>query len=370
MKSGNVSILGSRGIPAMYGGFETFAENLSIGLAAEGYDVYVYCPKYQNYQEATYKNVKLVFIDNYEYLFKSRVLRAISNVIFDINCLWHASSKDMPHNVYMLGYSAGVFLVLPRLFGKRLILNPDGLEWKSTRWGWFARSWLYFCEFISTKFANKLVGDAEPITHRFREKYNADITTVEYGTDLFECNGLNLEYPKHSYYLAVARMVPETKVDVIIKGFKKAKIQGKILLVIGPIADRDFFDAEISPQINGCDVVYLGSIYDKSRLNKLRANAVALIHGHASDGTNPSLLESMGCASPVISMDRDSNVKVLTRENAFYFENEYSLAQAILDFEKLDNTQRRMMGEKNQKMVKESFSWGISVAAHQKIFHD
>ena len=364
----SIGILGTRGIPARYGGFETFAEHLSVGLAKHGHNVYAYCPKYQEYKEPIFKGVKLVFISNFEYLFKGRIPRALCNLLYDIACLLHACGRSGPTHVYMLGYAAGPFLLLPRLFGKKLVINPDGLEWKSTRWGFFARTWLYFCEFISARFSNQLVGDAQPITDRFTKKYKAPITTIEYGTELFEDDGKNLEYPKGSYYLAVARMVPETKVDVIIEGFKRAKIDGKKLIIVGPITDSAFFESRILPHTGKDNIEYLGAIYDSVRLKKLRANPKALLHGHASDGTNPSLLESMGCASPVIAMDRESNVKVLTRENALYFYDENTLAAALTKFETMPANERLEMGRKNLLIVKKSFSWEATVAAHEKIF--
>lgn len=365
-----IGILGTRGIPAQYGGFETFAEHLSIGLSKRGHEVYVYCPKYQSFQEPNYHGAKLVFIANFEHHFKNRVPRAISNLLYDIVSLIHACVNTEITHIYMLGYSAGPFLVLPRLFGKKLITNPDGLEWKSTRWGPIARSWLYICEYLSAKLSNQLVGDAHPITDRFSKLYNARISTIEYGTELFSDDGCNLEYPKDSYYLAVARMVPETKIDTIIDGFNQANPHNKKLVIVGPVADKNFFESNILPRIEKGNTEYLGAIYDRVRLNKLRANAMALIHGHASDGTNPSLLESMGCASPVLSIDRESNAKVLTRENALFFDDKDSLADVIRSFELMPLDQRRRMGEKNMVRVKLHFSWEATVIAHEKIFCD
>lgn len=368
MKKLSVSILGTRGVPARYGGFETFAEYLSVGLTRRGHSVYVYCPKYQEFKEPTYHGVQLVFISNFEYLFKGRIPRAICNLAYDIACLLHACRRSGAKHVYMLGYSAGPFLVLPRLFGKKLTINPDGLEWKSTRWGIFARSWLYLCEYISARCSNHLVGDAQPITDRFKKIYKAPITTIEYGTELFEDDSQNLEYQKNAYYLAVARMVPETKIDIIIEGFKKASLGNKVLIIVGPVTDKAFFESKVLPHTGKDNIKYLGAIYDKVRLKKLRANPMALLHGHASDGTNPSLLESMGCASPVISIDRESNAKVLTRDNALYFNDVDSLALALKQFEAMSEYERYEMGRKNYDQVKEKFSWEASVIAHEHVF--
>ena len=368
MKKLSVAILGTRGIPARYGGFETFAEHLSIGLAKNGHAIYVYCPKYQEYKESAYCGANLIFISNFEYLFKGRISRAVCNLLYDITCLLHACRKNGATNVYMLGYSAGPALALPRLFGKKLIVNPDGLEWKSTRWGFFARSWLYCCEFISAHCSNQLIGDAKPITDRFKKFYKVPVTTIEYGTELFEDDEQNLEYPKGTYYLAVARMVPETKIDVIIEGFKRAGLGNRKLIIVGPVTDKSYFESLVMPHLGKNNIEYLGAIYDKVRLKKLRANSMSLIHGHASDGTNPSLLESMGCSSPVISIDRESNSNVLTRENALYFDDQDTLAYVLKQFESMSESARHEMGKINYQKVKENFSWAACVKAHECIF--
>lgn len=365
----NISILGTRGIPARYGGFETFAEHLSVGLSERGHYVSAYCPKYQEFKKPTYRGVNLLFVANFEHLFKGRISRAICNLIYDIACLMHVCVCTNATHVYMLGYSAGPFLVLPRLFGKKLVVNPDGLEWKSSRWGFFARTWLYFCEFMSARCSNYLVGDAQPITDRFTKIYKAPIATIEYGTELFDDDGENLEYRTGTYYLAVARMVPETKINVIIEGFKRAKLDGKKLIIVGPVTDKKFFESHVLPHLGKSDIEYLGAIYDKVRLKKLRANSMALLHGHASDGTNPSLLESMGCASPVIAMDRESNATVLTRENALFFSDEDSLAAAITKFELMSTSERLLIGQRNLITVRERFSWEAAVTAHEAVFN-
>lgn len=362
-----ICILGTRGIPARYGGFETFAEHLSIGLVNKGHFVHVYCPKYQEYKASVYQNVQLIFISNYEYIFKTRILRAVCNLIYDIICLLHSCTRSGEVHIYMLGYSAGPFLFLPKFFGKKLIINPDGLEWKSTRWGFFVRCWLYFCEWISVHCAHQLIGDAQPISDRFLKVHGARIATIEYGTELFVDDGSDLEYPKFSYYLAVARMVPETKVNVIIEGFKKANLTNKRLLIVGPVTDKLFFESQILPHIDKNTILYLGAVYDVVRLKKLRANASALLHGHASDGTNPSLLESMGCSSPVISLNRESNIKVL-RDNALYFDDSESLALVLNKFESFPIEKRIEIGKKNYSRAMESFSWESSILAHEALF--
>ena len=356
----HIAILGSRGIPANYGGFETFAEHLSVGLAECGVDVTVYCPAYQDYREPTYKGVKLRFISSFDRNPKSRLIRAVGALVYDIVSLIDAglSKADV---IYMLGYASGPFLVVPRLLGKPMVVNPDGLEWKSKRWGLFARSWLHLCEWTAARGTNGLIADAEPIQEHFVAKYNVPAACIPYG---FTPPSLaNAVQDDDAPYIAVARMVPETSIPLMVRGHRQSGSKRR-LLIIGPVADQRFFDSEVMPLVDGEQVQYLGAIYDRDRLIEIRATAYCLLHGHASDGTNPSLLESMGCGSPVIAVRTRSNAAVLGPNEDFYFSDEASLAAAINRFEALSADERGALGRSNRQRIEQDFSWGSCVAKH------
>lgn len=362
-----VAILGTRGVPAEYGGFETFAEFLSVGLAEVGHDVDAYCPHYQRYRESTYKGVRLVRIWHPEHLFRNRTVRAACTIVFDLLSLARASASNADV-IYMLGYASGPCLIVPRLFGKILVVNPDGLEWNSARWGRLARTWLYFCEALASRIPQKLIADAEPIAERFRLRYGANVVFIPYGTEIFSrSSAVPIEFPPDEYYIAIARMVPETSVPLMIRGFLLSGSR-RNLLVVGPAPDARFFEEEVRPLIDGERVRYLGAIYDRPRLKSLRTNAAALLHGHASEGTNPSLLESMGCASPVIAVNRQSNRNVLGEGGGWYFEDPETLAARIREFEGLSAEDRRAWGSRNQERARELFSWEASVRQHLAAF--
>ncbi|MBD8548171.1 DUF1972 domain-containing protein [Sphingomonas sp. CFBP 8760] len=362
-----VAILGSRGVPASYGGFETFAEQLGLGMVAAGIDVTVYCPGYQAYRAPDYKGIRLTFVRNLEYLTKNRVLRAIANLLYDVLSLIKAGLSDADI-VYMLGYASGPALVIPRLFGKTMVVNPDGLEWKSKRWGPGARTWLFLCEWAAARLSNGLIADAEPIRQHFRAKFKVDPVTIQYGAPILAIDpGAAGSPEKESYYLAVARMVPETSIPLMVRGFR-ASGTGRRLVIIGPAPDQRFLDEEVLPLADGDRVTYLGPIYDHDLLVRYRQHAAALLHGHASDGTNPSLLESMGCSSPVIAVRTSSNADVLGPNDDLYFTDEIELAQCIDRFEAMDATAHGKLGETNCGTIRQRFSWALCVERHLAAF--
>lgn len=362
-----VAILGSRGVPASYGGFETFAEQLGIGMVAANIDVSVYCPSYQDYQAPEYKGIRLVFVKNYEYLTKNRILRAIANLLYDVVSLVKAGLSDADI-VYMLGYASGPALVIPRLLGKTMVVNPDGLEWKSKRWGIGARSWLFLCEWAAARLSNGLIADAEPIRQHFKDKFRVDPVTIQYGAPILPKEEIGGGSPHEGeYYLAVARMVPETSIPLISRGVL-ASGTSRPLLIIGPAPDQKFLNEGILPLADGRQVQYLGPIYDHDLLVRYRQHAKALLHGHASDGTNPSLLESMGCSSPVIAIRTSSNADVLGPNDDFYFADEAELAQSIQRLETLDGAAYDHLGEQNVATIRERFSWALCVRRHLDAF--
>ncbi len=362
-----LAILGSRGVPASYGGFETFAEQLGIGMVDANIDVSVYCPSYQEYQDAEYKGIRLVFVKNYEYLTKSRILRAVANLLYDIVSLVRASLSDADI-IYMLGYASGPALAIPRLFKKTIVVNPDGLEWKSKRWGLGARSWLFLCEWAAARLSNGLIADAEPIRQHFKDKFKVDPVTIQYGAPLLPRTKTGGGSPYDgSYYLAVARMVPETSIPLIARGVL-ASGTVRPLIIIGPAPDQRFLNEGILPLVDGERIHYLGPIYDHDLLVRYRQYASALLHGHASDGTNPSLLESMGCSSPVIAIRTSSNADVLGQNDDFYFADENELAQSILRFEGLDAETLERLGKQNAVTIHQRFSWALCVQRHLNAF--
>lgn len=362
-----IAVLGTRGVPAEYGGFETFAEFLSVGLANEGHEVEAYCPHYQTYREPTYKGVKLIRVWHPERFFVNRNFRALCTIVFDFLSLLKAAMHGADI-IYMCGYASGPCLVVPRLFGKTLVVNPDGLEWNSARWGRLARGWLYVCEYLASVIPQGLVADAEPIAERFKRKYGADAMFIPYGTEVFDrSQAVPIEWERDSFYIAIARMVPETEIPAIIRGVKMSGSR-KRLLVVGPTPDKRFFETEVLPLVDNEQVFYLGAIYDRPRLKTMRMDAAALLHGHASEGTNPSLLESMGCGAPIIAIDRASNIDAVTPENGLYWRNDEELAARIRVFEAMSEDQRRTLGRRNYERAVAEYSWARSVARHLRFF--
>jgi glycosyltransferase involved in cell wall biosynthesis len=309
-----VAILGTRGIPAQYGGFETFAEQLATRLVMMGIDVTVFCPADSPRPETIYRGVTLRYV-------RSRRLKQFSEVVWDVVCFWAARRGfDV---VYMLGVGAGFAAWIPRIFGTVVWINSDGIEWKRSKWSFPQRAYLALAEGLSVLFASRIIADSAAIATYLRARYRGlrRISTVAYGADLpTEQPDKTLieewDLQPGEYYLIVCRLEPENHVLEIIEGFMRANSSLPIVILGGITNPNNYVRRLLSYQSN--QVRFVGTVYEPEKLAALRIYARAYMHGHSVGGTNPSLLEAMACANLVIAHDNPFNREVLG-DSGLYF---------------------------------------------------
>lgn len=341
-----ISILGSRGIPASYGAFEVCAEKVGEGLVQRDCKVAVYCPRNQAYQDSSYKGMDLVYTYHPP--------GGLGSLVYDVVCLLKASF--LPSDVLLvLGHSSSPFCLFPRLMGKKVVINTDGLEWKRSKWGKLPRLWLQFTERVSTKTANQLVSDSTGIADYFQEKYGKESVYIPYGTEFPELDPEIVSYSSQSsYYLVVMRMEPENRILEIVQGFSQSDTT-KELVIVGP--STPFFGGEVLPLVEeDSRIKYLGPIYDREQLFRLRIGSFAYIHGHTVGGTNPSLLESLASRNLVIASDVPFNREVLG-DAGFYFSTREDLVSCLEEVESLEDWRRKSRTEWLYERVSLYYTW-------------
>lgn len=321
-----VAILGARGIPANYGGFETFAEQLATRLAARGHEVTVYaeCGD-QPVADTTYQGVRV----------RSRRRPrwgAASVLAYDCTCLWDARrGYDL---VYMLGYGAAWACWWPRVFGVPVWINVDGLEWARSKWTWAARMYLRCMEWVAAKVATRLIADAEAIAQRFRLTYpgGAPSSFIAYGADLVQADEVDPSVlatwglQAYHYMLVVARPEPENHILEIVQGYVMHGGEWP-LVVVGDVSGATPYQQQLKALASD-RVRFVGGIYDTEQLKSLRVHAACYLHGHSVGGTNPSLLEALACGNWVIAHDNPYNREV-ARDAAEYFSTPVQLARSL-----------------------------------------
>ncbi len=353
-----VAIIGSRGIPARYGGFEVFAEKLAQGLSQYGYDVSVYSLSEFDKIMFNYPRIKRVFI-------KAPKLSSLEKVYMSNFSTIHSVLKEKINAIIFLGVSAGLIMWIPKIFSTRTVVNIDGLEWKRSRWNKLIQFSLKTLESMAVKWADVVVADSEAIGEYVISKYKKNYIFIPYGVDKCEYieedwNEVKNKYGLESedYYLIVGRHVPENNFDLSINGFLKSK-SSKKLVIVSNLKEKEKSRSE--------RVIFTGPIYDKPKLFALRANAFAYIHGHSVGGTNPSLLEAISSKNVVFAYDVPYNREVL-RDYGYYYKNEDELNGLIgfieNDFKKED--------EKNilayyDRILKEKYNWEIVIKQYKDL---
>ncbi|MGH9606785.1 MAG: DUF1972 domain-containing protein [Terracidiphilus sp.] len=326
-----VAILGTRGIPAKYGGFETFTERLAIALVEQGMEVSVTCEEGSGTFK-DYKGVHLIYC-------KATRLGPLTTILYDLRSLWAVRRGfDL---VYMLGYGASFFCFIPRLWGSRVWINMDGLEWKRNKWGFVARKYFRIAEGVALLTSGKVIADAQAIADSLRGRF---------GT-WFACNvlpyGCDIVYPqpesviqewdlRHGdYLLVVCRFEPENHVLEIIEAFTRSK-SSKTLVLVGDIRAESPYVSKMR-SIADPRIRFLGTIFDRRKLQALRFHCQVYLHGHSVGGTNPSLLEAMGCGNLIVAHNNCFNRETLGNYGLF-FENVNELIGIVNSFEQESDT--------------------------------
>jgi glycosyltransferase involved in cell wall biosynthesis len=348
-----VRILGTHGVPAAYGGFETAAENVGLYLADQGWDVTVYC---QVDGEGPTR------IDRWNGLERVLIPEArdgwLGTSSFDLKSVRHAMAKHTRETVWLtFGYNTGVFDVIPRLRRIPNVINMDGMEWTRRRWGVVKQGILLGNERIAGLVGNRLIADHPEIGRYLARHFGRKrVITIAYGahevldapTDPLADYGL----APGSYGIVVCRPIPENSVLEIVRAWS-ARPRGKKLLVVGPFGDVDPYHVAVRSAASA-EVEFPGAIFDQDRLGALRFHAAVYLHGHTVGGTNPSLVEAMAAGNPVIAHDNVYNTWVAGSGNR-YFTDDTDLSDTLEILS--DEAALAAMGEASRSRFRTEFTW-------------
>lgn len=362
MAGKRLAILGSRGIPAKYGGFETFAQEISWRLALAGIDVTVFC---EDGGPESFQGVKLQYVP----LISAGPL---STILFDVRCLWRArKTYDV---VYMLGYGTALFCFLPRLWRTQVWINMDGIEWQRSKWSAIARLWLKTMEWLATRTASRLIVDARGIDAHLRDRYKSlpAMTMIPYGVeesvsvhDAASLEEFDLE--PFAYCLVVCRLEPENHVLEIIQGYVSLGTDIP-LVVVGDLQPGKTYSSELSRNASS-GIRFVGSVYDADRLWALRRHCRIYFHGHSVGGTNPSLLEAMAAGNLIVAHENTFNREVLGSIGQ-YFDRTDQIAPLASEFLSLAEEKRIELSRKVRERVRKHYSWHTVRDAYLELLTD
>ena len=360
-----IAILGTRGIPNNYGGFEQFAEFVSVGLLKKGHEVTVYNPYSHPYKNNEFKGVKIIRAKSPEH-----TIGSAANFIYDYYCLKDATKRNFDI-VYEAGYATcSPFFYLLKNSKIKLITNLDGLEWKRSKWNFFTKKLMKYLEFLAVHRSHYLIADNAGIQEYYKEKYNANSFLVAYGANI------SLTYSEEdlqpfkvqpgNYFMLIARMEPENNIDMVLQAYK---ISGRTepFLVIGKYNTK--YGRYLFNKHNTKQIKFLGSIYDKKILDSLRFYCKAYLHGHSVGGTNPSLLEAMAASAFIIANKNPFNASVL-KSNALFFDTIENLCHIFCNIDEKLLLYKKTFLRNNANEISINYSWESIINQHEEIFRN
>ena len=357
-----IAILGTRGVPNYYGGFEQFAEFFSVYLVEQGHDVYVYNSHNHPYQEKTFRGVNIIHQKDLECN-----LGTFGQFIYDFNCIMDSRKRDFDI-ILQLGYTSNSiwFFLLPKK--PIIITNMDGLEWKRTKYSKPVQQFLKFAERLAAYSSDFLVSDSLGIKKYLLDQYKKESTYIAYGAHPFknpnEAIIENYNVQKDNYNMIMARFEPENNLDMVLEGVSLNEDKTPIL-VIGNNNTKygEYLKNKFKYYTN---IRFLGPIYNLEHLDNLRYFSNIYFHGHSVGGTNPSLLEAMASKALIVAHNNDFNKGVL-KENSYYFSNASEVKNIINTIKKNDNLR---LIQNNFEAIVNEFNWNKINGKYLQLFEE
>ena len=356
-----IAVIGTVGVPANYGGFETLVENIIKQNSLDDIQYSVYCSScaYKD-KRWVYKGAKVVYIP----------LKAngIQSILYDIVSICHAIFKaDV---LLVLGVSGCIILPLIRLFSrKNIIVNIDGLEHRRAKWSNYVRKFLKFSESLAVKYATHIITDNKGIQDYVEKEYGKKSALIEYGGDHVICDTNDMEeeilgkyqLPENGYSLALCRIEPENNVEMILRAFVAS---GELLVFIGNWHNSEFGRRLKEEYETISNIKLLEPIYDIKVLNVLRTYCKFYLHGHSAGGTNPSLVEAMYFGRPVFAFNVVYN-RETTEGKAGYFGNEQELIALM-------NEDGEEVWKRNEEAMREiayrRYCWNVIADKYERLY--
>ena len=346
-----IAFIGSRGIPALYGGFETATEEIGARLAERGHEVTVYCrPGNGDSEESTYRGMRKVYVP----CLKKKSLETLSHTWV---ALLHAFFRKYDALIIM-NPANGPLCIIPSLSGTPYAVHVDGLDWERSRWPWIGQKFIKFGAWCCTKLAPALIADSHGIADYYKKQWNRDTVYASYGAEvrfkydpeLLDSFGLSTR----KYFLVVARLEPENHTDFIVGTYSKLDTEIPLIVVGDTNYESDYIGAL---RDNGDDRVrFLGGVYDGHVLEALLHHSLLYIHGHSVGGTNPVLLQAMACSCAIAYLDVSFNTEVIGDTGQRFGKNDARLDESFKTIIK-NPIALDALRETAKERVQEKYTW-------------
>jgi glycosyltransferase involved in cell wall biosynthesis len=357
-----IAILGTRGIPASYGGFETFAEHLSTRLVARGHEVTVYCrAHYVSPRQLEYHGVRLKVLPTIRHKYFDTVVHTFISAIHAVSGRYDAA--------LICNCANAAFSPILRLTGTPVAINVDGLEHKRKKWGWLGQHYYRFAEYLSTLLPNEMVTDARVIQEYYLARHNTPSTMIAYGSEVERrpdrAAVRNWRVEPNRYVLYVSRLEPENNAHLVIEAFKKVRTAYR-LLIVGDAPYAEQYIKSLKARARGDKrIIFTGFVFGQD-YRALQQNAYCYVHATEVGGTHPALLEAMGYGNCVLTLATPENLEVVAEAGVPYVD-EFDLAEKLQRVLR-DGSLVQAYRNRAQQRVQAHYDWETVVDQYENLF--
>ena len=355
-----IAIIGSRGYPYVYSGYETLVKELSERLIKRGHKVRIYCHSSLFKKKPRNLNgIELVYTPS----IKSKIFSQLFNSFFSFIHVCF-SKIDV---VLVVNSANGPFGILTKLSGKKTCINVDGLEWLRPKWKGFGSLYFKISSKLATSFYDKIISDSKEMSTIYKKMFKKKSKIIAYGTTMKNTNikdFLNyLNIKKNDYYLVVGRLVPDNNSKLIIEGFINSKSSKKIVIV-GDVPYLDDYANEVKKMASD-RVIFTGYVKSQEKLSQLYKNCYCYIHGHEFGGTNPTMINALYLKLKIIALDTIFNKEMLENyESIFFLKHVSSISKSINQLEKTSKIINK------EFYLPAKYNWENITEAYESVFLD
>jgi len=358
-----IAILGTRGIPASYGGFETFAEHLSTRLVARGHEVTVFCrAHYVSPRQLEYHGVRLKVLPTIRHKYFDTVVHTFLSAIHAVSGRYDAA--------LICNCANAPFSPILRLTGTPVAINVDGLEHKRKKWGWLGRRYYRCAEYLSTLLPNEMVTDAQVIQDYYFARHNTASTMIAYGSEVERrpdrAAVRKWRVEPNRYVLYVSRLEPENNAHLVIEAFKKVRTAYR-LLIVGDAPYAEQYINSLKARARGDKrIIFTGFVFGQD-YRALQQNAYCYVHATEVGGTHPALLEAMGYGNCVLTLATPENLEVVGEAGVPYLD-EFDLAEKLQRVLR-DGSLVQAFRNRAQQRVRNHYDWDTVVDQYEQLFY-
>tara|TARA_Y100000768_G_scaffold389020_1_gene390439 strand:+ start:311 stop:1426 length:1116 start_codon:yes stop_codon:yes gene_type:complete len=362
-KNLKIAIIGSRGYPYVYSGYETLVKELSERLVRKGHKVRVYCHSPLFKKKPRFVNgIELVYTPSFETKFFSQIINSFFSFI-------HVCFSEIDV-VFVVNSANGPFGILTKLFRKKTCINVDGLEWLRPKWKGLGSIYFKISSKLSTVFFDKVITDSYEMRKIYKERFKKNSDVIAYGSTVKKTKSTDylrkLNLDKNQYYLIVGRLIPDNNAKIIAKSFLKTSSKKK-LVIVGDVPYNDSYANKVKILASE-KIILTGYITKQDKLSQLYNNCFCYVHGHEFGGTNPTMINALESCVNILALNTTFNKEMLTNKTAIFFDkNTKSIIKGFSYFENKKNLSANVI---LKYKIEERYSWDYIVIQYLRVFKE